>query len=107
MGNIQETMEDEVLPNQQKGDRNMRKKRKEREHEEEGEIRHEKYIVCTEKIIPTNVFQSMPREQVKKTKENTMDDRLLKAKSVKAEYSIHMKDSVQSQCQLCSKGLKV
>ena len=62
-----------------------------------------KIYCCTEKIIPSNVFQSMPREQVKKTKENTMDDRLLKANSVKAEYSSHMKDSVQSQCQLCSK----
>ena len=107
MVNIQETIEDEVLPNQQKDDRKMRKKRKEREHEEEGGVSHDIYIVSTEKIIPTNVFLPMPRKKVKldsakETKENTMDDRLLKEDSGKAEYSSHMKDSVQSQCQICS-----
>ena len=104
MVNIQETIEDEVLPNQQKDDRKMRK---EREHEEEGGVSHDIYIVSTEKIIPTNVFLPMPRKKVKldsakETKENTMDDRLLKEDSGKAEYSSHMKDSVQSQCQICS-----
>ena len=84
--------------NTKKGDdRNMREKRKKREHEEEGEIPR----THTNFVIPTQVFLPMSKEQVtldsaKETKEKTTYDKSLKADSGMAEYSSHMKDIVNS-----------